>query len=312
MPTIDPKNLTAQLTYQAVGNPPSTLPGAAISNAAPGLEMDFRNAWRNLFEGIVLHEAANLVVDVDAGAPPAVRQLKLAYVLLSAAGQPVTAPVTGPLYVGGPNVPLPDSTYNDPTMALEWSNALAGIVPLAGHYVPCKFRNLANGSEVIVDLKVRHFFDQEVGADGQVTQRRAVIARELVQPGDLTQSLCSPWQNDYRECACFYWAASRPDYVNIEPRPDGLSTGQNWMQKDRTATTPNFYIVDDWKDERLLTHESLFTNWEQDLLFVIGGQDVPNPGAQAARLAPPAAEPAVAPAPPAAPLNDSAADSLPA
>ena len=131
-----------------------------------------------------------------------------------------------------------------------------------------------------MDLKVRHFFDQETGPDGQV-QRRAVIARSLVQPGDLTQSLCSPWQNDYRECACFYWAASRPDYVNIEPSPDGLSTGQNWMQKNRTPATPNFYIVDDWQDERLLTHEVLFTEWEKNLLFVIGGHDVPLPGATA-------------------------------
>jgi hypothetical protein len=276
MPAIDPKNLTAQLTYQAAGNPPSTLPGAAISNAAPGLEMDFRNAWRHLFEGIVLHEANNLVMDVAADAPANVRQLKLSYVLLSADGQPVTALVTGPLYVGGPNVPLPDNNYHDPTMPLEWSNALAGIVPQAGHYVPCRFRHLTTGDEIMVDLKVRHFFDQEIGPDGQV-QRRAVIARSMVQPGDLTQSLCSPWQNDYRECACFYWAASRPDYVNIEPRPDGLSTGQNWMQKDRTPATPNFYIVDDWQDERLLTHEALFTDWEKSLLFVIGGQDVPLP-----------------------------------
>jgi hypothetical protein len=276
MPAIDPKNLTAQLTYQAAGNPPSTLPGAAISNAAPGLEMDFRNAWRHLFEGIVLHEANNLVMGVAADAPANVRQLKLSYVLLSADGQPVTAPVTGPLYVGGPSVPLPDNNYNDPTMPLEWSNALASIVPQAGHYVPCRFRHLTTGDEVVVDLKVRHFFDQETGPDGQV-QRRAVIARSMVQPGDLTQSLCSPWQNDYRECACFYWAASRPDYVNIEPRPDGLSTGQNWMQKDRTPATPNFYIVDDWQDERLLTHEVLFTDWEKSLLFVIGGQDVPLP-----------------------------------
>lgn len=286
MPTIDPKNLSAQLNYQGVGNPPSTRPHSAISNSFPGLEMDFRNAWRHLLDGIVLHESNNLVVDAAADAPAEVRALKRAYVLLSVNGQPVTAPVSGPVYVGGDSVPLPATPGAPTTMPLEWSNALAGIVPLAGQYVPCKFGRYQSPNEaphenddIVVDLRVRHFFDQETGPDGQPTQRRAVIARDLVQPGELTQSLCSPWQNDYRECACFYWAASRPDYVNIEPQPNGLSTGHNWMQKDRTAATPKFYIVDDWVDERLVTHESLFTDWEKDLLFVIGGQDVPNPGA---------------------------------
>ena len=56
-------------------------------------------------------------------------------------------------------------------------------------------------------LKVRHILRE---------RRRAAIAlAELPQPGELTQGLCSPWQNDYRECACYYWAASRPDYVNV-------------------------------------------------------------------------------------------------
>ena len=45
----------------------------------------------------------------------------------------------------------------------------------------------------------------------------AVISPELAEPGELTQGLCSPWQNDYRECSCYYWASARPDYVNVEP-----------------------------------------------------------------------------------------------
>jgi hypothetical protein len=41
----------------------------------------------------------------------------------------------------------------------------------------------------------------------------------------LSQSLCSPWQNDYRDCGCFYWAASHPDYVDVDALRDGTSTG---------------------------------------------------------------------------------------
>ncbi len=48
---IDPANRTAQLQYRAAGNPPSTQPHSAISNCYPGLEFDFRNVWRRMFEG---------------------------------------------------------------------------------------------------------------------------------------------------------------------------------------------------------------------------------------------------------------------
>jgi hypothetical protein len=112
---------------------------------------------------------------------------------------------------------------------------------------------------------VRRFFEAD----------SALIAEDMLAPGDLTQSLCAPWQNDYRECACFYWAANRPDYVNVEPRADGASAGNNWMQKDRTAITPKVYINDDWQDERLLSHLDLVTNWEEALRFIIANQDEP-------------------------------------
>ena len=101
------------------------------------------------------------------------------------------------------------------------------------------------------------------------------ISRELLAPGDLTQSLCSPWQNDYRECACYYWAASRPDYVNIEAGPDGLSRGQQWFTKDRSG--PLEYLPDDREDSRLFSYEDLFGQWQQLLKFEIGGRDVDGP-----------------------------------
>ncbi len=266
MKGIAPKNRTAQLAYEAEGNPPSAHPRSAISNAYPGLEMDFRNIWRHLFVGIELHEATNLVVGVEPGQPADIAQLADGFWLLSVDGRGVTVPVTGPAFPGGPSVPLIDTTFNSPTMALEWSNSLAEVVHKAGESVSCLFEQRdskgAPGQQVTVALEVRPFFAGDT----------AVIDRPISMPGELTQSLCSPWQNDYRECACFYWASNRPDYVNVTPRGDGTSDGNNWMQKDRKATTPAVYIVDDWVDGRLFTHEELFTGWEK-LSFIIGGRD---------------------------------------
>lgn len=257
---VVPLNLTAQLSYRADGNPPNSMPDTAISNAYPGLEMDFRNVWRRILGGVTLHESLNLVVEVE---DERLQQLR-GKLLLRIDDVEVTAPVIGP-NAEGIEGPLVDS-YGKPRMALEWSNALAEVLhKRQGQSVRCVFESLDGKQELQEDLVVRHFFEK--GAP--------TIARDLVGPGDLTQSLCAPWQNDYRECACFYWAANRPDYVNVEPRADGSSAGNNWMQKDRTNASPKVYINDDWLDDRLLTHTDLISNWEQALRFVIANRDEP-------------------------------------
>ena len=282
---IEAVNLTAQLEFRAAGNPPSTLPSTAISNAFPGLEMDFRNVWKRIFVGIQLHESNNLVVAADDDAPEELKALVNAYRLISAAGCPVTVEVTGPAYPGGPSVPLPDNTFNETRMPIEWSNALADVVHrYQGQEVECVFEPLPDPAkpdapvrETTRWLTVRPFFHHSV-VDGQAVPQ-AVIARDIAPPGVLSESLCSPWQNDYRECACFYWAASRPDYVNVEPRGDGTSTGQQWMQRDRDASTPLVYLPDDWMDPALVSYVDLFRHWERSLRFVIGGKDEPPPPA---------------------------------
>ncbi|MCW3100737.1 MAG: hypothetical protein JWL77_6355 [Chthonomonadaceae bacterium] len=263
---LTPTNLSA-IQYQAQGNPPVAHPQSAISNAFPGLEMDFRNVWRRVFVGIVLHESDNFVVDFDAGAPAKLRALK-GQRLLSVNGIVVIGDLKGPTRSGGPVGPLPpnQNAPNDPMTGktnLEWSNSLADALQMQGQSVQCVFAPEGGGKHTTISLKVRPFFEAGTG----------VIKRELLQPGELTQSLCSPWQNDYRECSCYYWAASRPDYVNVEPRIDGTSAGHNWLQRDRTPTTAKVYIVDDFQDQRLVTYEQLFQDWEHLLKFAIGGHD---------------------------------------
>jgi hypothetical protein len=271
---IEAKNLSAQLQYRATGNPPSTHPHSAISNAFPGLELDFRNVWKRILIGIELHESSNLVVAVDDDAPKEAQELIDGYRLMKINDIEFMVPVKGPLADGGPKVvPLPDSSFKDPMMPLEWSNALAEVVhKCSGQLVHCVFGPLSQSKDPVhLALTVRHFFDQ-TEREGETT-RRAVIARDVAPAGVLTQSLCSPWQNDYRECACFYWAATRPDYVNIVARPDGTSSGNNWMQKDRTPETPGVYVVDDWMDPSLINYADLFRHWETSLRFIFDGKD---------------------------------------
>jgi hypothetical protein len=269
---IEPKNLTAQLAYRGQGNPPTSHPSTAVSNSYPGLEMDFRNVWKHIFKGIELLEYNNLVIGVDKNADEKIKRLTpvgkgLHYELISVDGIPMTVPVTGPSRNHGQQI--------DFTMSLEWSNALTEILPKAGQFVRCRFQHNQNQKVIILDLIVQHFFDVDVDRNGKTIRKRVVISKDLVQPGDLTQSLCSPWQNDYRECGCFYWAASRPDFVNVEPGPNGKSMGNNWMEKNREPQTDPEYIVDNFTDTRLVSYDELFTGWEQALRFIFAGKDEP-------------------------------------
>jgi hypothetical protein len=251
--SIDPSNVTAQLLHRASGNPPTTVVDSAVSNAFPGLEFDIRNLWRRIFVGIELHEATGEVVTAE---PP--NGGLRGSTLVEAAGLRLQVPVGNP--------PVPDDA-RDPIG--ELSNALAEVLAAhAGDEVECTFRR-AEAPVTRVTLRVRDVF-----ARSPVTgQRTGVVAEELAQPGELTQSLCSPWQNDYRECACFYWAASRPDYVNVELDERGASHGNNWL--DRRTSDQYQDEVGDPKDPEnpLLTYDELFQDWQRKLRFIVGGRD---------------------------------------
>lgn len=286
-PGPKPRNRTAkQLLHRADGNPPSTLPDSAPANCYPGVELDLRNLWRRIFAGIELHEASGYVVRIE---DPALGSL-LRCRLLAIDGHAVTTVLRGPRTPGGPTVELATPANPDAAAFLEWSNSLSRVLDRAGARIPCVFT--AAPSDVArrpdwpdtqtVELELRHPF--EAGAP--------VLARELAEPGELTQSLCAPWQHDFRECACYYWAASRPDFVDVEAGPDGLAAGLNWMDRRADAgadagagadadapgapVAAREYLPDPRPraptDPIWITYDELFQRWQELLRFVIGGR----------------------------------------
>lgn len=242
--------LLEQLAYRAVGNPPGTLPTTAISNCFPGLEFDFRNAWRHVFVEVELHELEWSIVEND--------ELTGVIESIEVDGQEI--PITGEIRVPGPGLNGEPPIIAPDRTELERSNALAALVVNPGRKVRARIRG-ANGRTRTRDLTVRGIF-----APGT-----AAIAKEAGGPGELTAGLCSPWQNDYRECGCYYWAASRPDYVNVEAGPDAVSVGHNWLQV-RDETTPKRYIPDT-SGSGLVTYIQLFRDWQRRLRFIVGGSD---------------------------------------
>lgn len=262
---IKPRNKMAQLLHQATGNPANTLPSSAISNCWPGLEYDFKNFWRRSFEGIVLLEWDNYVLEAE---DPNYDHLK-GHRLLKIAGEDVVTKVVGPQIPGGDGVTLTSNDLAPNFITMEWSNGLARMLRHQGEEISCHLT--AKPAEIQVGipqdpaqmievrLKVRRMFEGDSVSP----------AEDLLRPGELTQSLCSPWQHDYRECACYYWPASRPDYVNVEPSADGTSHGDNWLAHERTGE----YVLDDRRDLRMVSYQELFKEWERHVHFVIRGRD---------------------------------------
>jgi hypothetical protein len=290
----EPRNLTAhqlllkQLNHKAEGNPINSRPEMAIANCCPGLEVDFRAVWRKLFKDIELCEYDNYVVEdcrKNADGTPVTPSLKgrrLLGVGRDKDGKfiPVIAKLKGPS-PSDPQGDVPVYSQNNPhgVWTMEWSNCLAHVVdawrkhkattPAAKpsvFQIECQFTDeiapvpqRAGEHTTEVWLRVQNFFEDET----------AVISKDLAKAGELTQGLCSPWQNDLRECSCFYWASSRPDFVNMTIGVDGLSHGDNWVTKERVGE----YVPDDYDDERLMDYKYLFEHWEKALQFQIGGRD---------------------------------------
>ena len=236
-PLLSPRNLSAQINYEARGNPINSRPVTSVANCCPGLELDFRAVWRRMFRGSCCANTttwwwrstgtANTVVPVgpnNALKPSDLKGRRLLRVVLP--GNNGEADIIVPVMteMRGPASSDPDgyivlTTDKNPAglAPMEWSNALARVVQRGNGRVICDFSAEASEDKqqpwsddpknhVSFEFKVRPFFEPD----------SAVIARALADAGELTQGLCSPWQNDYRECSCYYWASARPDFVNVE------------------------------------------------------------------------------------------------
>src|SRR5208282_3623545 len=199
-----------------------------------------------------------------------------------------TTPIKGPAPSDPDGHILLTTNMNSYGLApLEWSNALAYVLPHAGEKVKCDFSkaNAWEEQQPFVDKKdaakelqnpdpaERPLFDVKLEVRPFFEDDTAVISKALAQAGELTQGLCSPWQNDYRECSCYYWASARPDFVNVEIDGNGLSAGDNWFQRKRTGS----YVPDDYADSRLVMYDELFRDWEKVLKFQVEGRDWPRP-----------------------------------
>ena len=249
--TPKPINLTARAAYVVPGNPAITRPEDTVANCYPGLELDIRNLDRRFFPGLVFE----FVARGDTGDPytePTRYGARLSYVdkaadpdltgdLLSAVKSHAGALSEGEWYIewmeqdgrrlsmleerGGQRLPM-DGLF-------VW-RLVRGLRPAP--VTLCLHRRDVAVADVILTGPRRAFTDPLTG-----------VISLAYQPGEMLQSLCSPWQHDFRDCYCHYWASNHPDFVfgEVAPGEKTLPDGKpadplrtivrlDWLRRERS------------------------------------------------------------------------------
>ena len=285
-----PRNVAALRRFQdpaaapreVTGNPVMTRLESGIGNCFPGLECDLRNLERRFFpfleieinfsvaQGIMQVAAVDLPgVEAAAGngglpAADAANYRTIAQDLRNGAGWVVSN-------IAGDFGPFKQQSFNpDDLTGTSFGNQRLPPEPWAA------VRTLVEGAPVTLTLVRRP-------APGTITltANRArylddtgALAR-MFQPGELTQSLCSPWTHDFRDCACFYWASNHPD-IALPPLPAPppaagdprweLATA--WERADRSVATPPVATQTGSQSVPEIAHHAINRDW-QLLNFVL-------------------------------------------
>ncbi len=242
---IFPRNLTAQAAYLVPGNPVITRPEDAVANCFPGLEIDIRNLDRRFFPGLVfdfIEDGARLAY-VDAFQDPDLTQNtdEARQLYLQLANDDLQNKLSkGSWYLDAieqNSLRISMGSLVDTTAWRIVRSLELGPVTIRLKQRKTEHGGIPHGRKHMLTLKGwrRQFMDPKTG-----------VLNGAYQPGELMLGLCSPWQHDFRDCACFYWAANHPDIVLPEIYP-GESTSEaatdpsvvnvpiDWMRDDRAS-----------------------------------------------------------------------------
>jgi rubrerythrin len=263
------------------GNPISTRLESGIGNCFPGLECDLRNLERRFFPCLEVDVTDNEIslVAVDLAAAPAA--VKAGH--LSKRSVPVLKRIDASLRSG--QTWHVDVLHGDlGPLGRKWRLVIAELGPVTtGTRKPppdawTAIRLLPEGSKVSLTVRAAHSHEPHhlVGRRARYLDDQGALAAAFM-PGEMTQSLCSPWTHDFRDCGCFYWASNHPDIVK-PPLPAGANPGPEWNsavpweRADRTLDKPPPRATQNDPTPVEMDHYAINQTW-QELNFVLGGRE---------------------------------------
>ncbi|MGH3915933.1 MAG: ferritin-like domain-containing protein [Pseudonocardiaceae bacterium] len=269
---IFPRNLTARADHVVRGNPAGSRPESGVDNCYPGLEFDQRNLDTAFFPGLLFEfhrpDGARLrsVGTTGSAAEQGLRDADLPLYLWAVCGRTTVdqdeanAPTFTCTGLDGLEVwrrvhdLLPGAVAvllgPTPGVGSPGSDAVGGSLNGFRQQGRSTVQRDAAGAveaAVLVAPRARYLDDG------------GVIDPEVYLPGELTRSLCAPWQYDFRDCGCFYWAASKPDIVTSS---DGRFPNLNFQRRDRTSVPPPTDVVTlAGRSEQELDYAELVSDW---------------------------------------------------
>jgi hypothetical protein len=270
---LQPRNRTARLVdAHGAGNPVVTELESGVGNCFPGLEADVRNLDRRFFPYLVVDFIGSDIVVSEVALARAqsdgVTGARLTN-LTAVANTPNAAwRVTS---LGGDFAGFGQQTYAVASLGSSTSRPISAWTAV---------RLLRPGTQVMLTL-------QGTGVPAvTLTDTRASYLSddgafaEMFAPGELTQSLCSPWTHDFRDCGCFYWASNHPDIVQpsepaaVTPDDPAYAVRVQWMRTDRQTSPPP---VDPQHDQtQALQYFEINRRW-QELDIVLDGREQRSP-----------------------------------
>jgi Ferritin-like len=273
-----------------VGNPISTRLESGVGNCFPGLECDLRNLERRFFPFLEM-DMPDAEIDVAAvdieGAEAAAREGKLSkanlkgYRMLQAGGSWTVERITGTFgKLRRKTITVADLDVDRPTSFGPRRNPIDPWTAV---------RMLTEGTDVKLVLHKKH--TKPSAAKVTLTGKRARYfgddgaLADIFAPGELTQSLCSPWTHDFRDCGCYYWASNHPD-IALPPAPAPSPTDPRWNRyvpwerRDRGLDEPpGPATMEGRRDPAIFGHYEINRRW-QSLNFVIEGRERIHPYVQ--------------------------------
>lgn len=285
---IQPRNLTAHADHWVQGNPVTTRPESGVDNCYPGLEFDQRNLDKRFFPGLEFEYHSGtfppLLRSVDN--QKAGRDLGLSVTDLGKTPDDALFLWAVLGVFGAMTGPEPRVERFENARGLNAWRVIHDLEPGAVAVLLAR-RTSEGGPRLVANEQLEAETALQSGNDlidrdenGALTfavlsgMRAAylvdgVINPDLFEPGDLSRSLCAPWQYDFTDCGCFYWASNKPDLVALEAEGPQL---YNWQRNERDGAerTPEEVLADPaalltirgW-NSRELNHVEIMNDWEQ-------------------------------------------------
>jgi len=232
-----PRNRTARLAQVlAAGNPVVVELESGVGNCFPGLELDARNLDRRFFPYVTVDFIGGQIAVAEVALERATQELPAGPLLDGLRRVATEAPGTWQVTrLAGDFAGFGRSSFRVPLASTDQSPPDAWTaVRLLRPSTDVELTLRRPGLAAMLTLSAPR--ESYLGDDGAFAA--------MFEPGELTQSMCSPWTHDFRDCGCFYWASNHPDIVlpalppGVEADDPDWGTRTLWLRSNRQGGPP--------------------------------------------------------------------------